>query len=196
MKIRWMGKFDGNEESLPHGAHLPGAVQFREMDVKKLGVVMNLVAIPLMILTLAIVCLRGGGMAVISSPGWLLGCVLALVCLIPHEFLHAICFRENAYIYTYLQKGMLFVTGPESMSKGHFIFLCLLPNLVFGFLPFVLFLIFPSWIVLGVLGAFSIPMGVGDYYNVVNALTQMPKGAKTYMHGFHSYWYLPQAEAE
>ena len=45
---------------------------------------------------------------------------------------------------------------------------------------------------LGSLGAFSIAAGAGDYYNVFNALTQMPKGARTYMHGMHSYWYMPE----
>ena len=39
-------------------------------------------------------------------------------------------------------------------------------------------------------------MGSGDYYNIINALTQMPRGARTYLHGFHSYWYLPEEHAE
>ena len=34
-------------------------------------------------------------------------------------------------------------------------------------------------------------MGFGDYMNVFNALTQMPRGARTYLYGFHSYWYQP-----
>ena len=38
-------------------------------------------------------------------------------------------------------------------------------------------------------------MGIGDYYNIINALIQMPKGAKTYLYGFHSYWYLPEERA-
>ena len=95
-------------------------------------------------------------------------------------------------MYEYLSKGMLFVVGSERMSKARFVFMSMLPNLVFGFVPFLLFLINPSWTLLGTLGAFAIPMGAGDYYNVFNALTQMPKGAKTYMKGFHSYWYLPE----
>ncbi len=35
----------------------------------------------------------------------------------------------------------------------------------------------------------SIAMGFGDYINVFNALTQRPNGGKTYLNGFHSYWY-------
>ena len=42
--------------------------------------------------------------------------------------------------------------------------------------------------------AVCLSMGTGDYYNVFNALTQMPKGAKTYLDGFHSWWFLPETE--
>ena len=106
------------------------------------------------------------------------------------------CFRKEAYIYTNLKNGMLFVVAPEDMSKSHFIVMSLMPNLIFGFVPFLLYLIFPQLGFLGILGATSIPMGIGDYYNIINALTQMPKGARTYLHGFHSYWYLPEEQAE
>ena len=86
--------------------------------------------------------------------------------------------------------GMLFVVGIEDMSKARFVFMSLLPNLVFGWIPYILFLIHPQWMFLGVLGAISIPMGIGDYYNVYNCLTQVPKGALVYLSGMHSYWYV------
>lgn len=35
MKLHYKGKYDGKEESLPHGEHRPGAVQFREPEPKK-----------------------------------------------------------------------------------------------------------------------------------------------------------------
>ena len=68
--------------------------------------------------------------------------------------------------------------------------LSLLPNLVFGIIPYVLFLLNHDWLLLGAVGAFCTSMGFGDYINVFNALTQMPKGSKTYLNGFHSYWYV------
>ena len=33
--------------------------------------------------------------------------------------------------------------------------------------------------------------GCADYYNVKNALRQMPKGARCYLYKFNSYWYMP-----
>lgn len=198
MRIMWKGKFDGNEESLPHGEQKPNAVKFKEIDdIKKLGLVLNLLSVPLMIVTYAIVVLRGG-FDVILEHFWIYwaGILAAIACLIPHEFIHAMCFRKEAYIYTNLKNGMLFVVAPEDMSKSHFIVMSLMPNLIFGFVPLLLYLIFPQLGFLGILGATAIPMGIGDYYNIINALTQMPRGARTYLHGFHSYWYLPEEHAE
>ena len=58
--------------------------------------------------------------------------------------------------------------------------------------PFLAGMLFPRLLYFLVLGALTIGMGFGDYYNVHNALTQMPKGARTYLYGFHSFWYLPE----
>ena len=185
MKLIYKGKFNGDPASIPHGEHKPDAVPFREIqNFKTLSLVMNVAAIVLLVPLFALLFLRGGGKAYSF-----LGCLLALLTLIPHEFLHAICFRETVYLYR--GGGLLFVTGPEDMSKLRFVFLSLLPNLVFGFVPFVLFLIAPQWSIFGSMGALCICMGVADYYNVINALTQMPKGARTYIYGMNSYWYLP-----
>ena len=186
MKIIYKGKYDGNPESLPHREHQPGAVQFKEFDEKGLSIFASILALVIMVGLLVVLSMRGGGEAYNN-----IGFLLFLLTLFPHEFLHAICFKEEVCVYTNWSKGMLFVVGPETMSKGRFIFMSLLPNILFGFVPFLLFLVNPNWGVLGTWGAFAIGAGAGDYYNVFNALTQMPKGARTYLYQFHSYWYMP-----
>ena len=190
MRFHYQGKFSGEPNDLPTGMHEPNAVAFKEIqDPKKLSLVANGISILIAAVTLGIYFFYGG-----LKPFHPLGAILSVVTLVPHEFLHALCFKEDVYMYNYLSKGMLFVMGPERMSKARFVFMSMFPNLVFGFIPFLLFLIKPSWTLLGTLGGISIPMGAGDYYNVFNALTQMPKGAKTYLYGFHSYWYMPKTE--
>ena len=192
MIFHYMGKFNGDPETLPNGAHHPGATIYREPDEKKLPIVANVGALILSLITMTAFVLRGltshGG-----NRGWqvLLGFALAMVALAPHEFLHALCFRRDVYMYTWLSKGMLFVFGPEPMTRARFTFMSLLPNLAFGFIPFILFVIHPEWVVLGALGALSIPSGFADYMNVFNCLTQVPRGGFTYMHGIHTYWYKP-----
>ena len=190
MKLHYKGKFNLDPASLPHGEHQPGAVPFKEAeDSRALALLANGIAIGIIAVLYIILFLRGGT-AVFAGSLW--GALLALATLFPHEFLHGICFKGDVYLYTNLKQGMLFVVGPETMSKSRFIFMSLLPNIVFGLIPFVLFLVFPSLSALGVMGALALGMGAGDYYNVFNAVTQMPKGARTYLYGFHSYWYLPK----
>ena len=65
---------------------------------------------------------------------------------------------------------MLFVVGPETMSKKRFIGMSMLPNIVFGILPYIIGMIYPNLIFFTALGIFATGMGAGDYYNVFNAL--------------------------
>lgn len=191
MKLHYQGKYDLNPESLPHGEHVPNAVPFREaQDTKTLALGANIAAIAIMAVLAVPACLRWNGD--IHPVQSMLGCILPMLTLFPHELLHAVCFRGDVYLYTNWSQGMLFVEGPETMSKGRFIFMSLLPNLVFGILPYLAGLAFPQFQLLTVFGAISAGMGAGDYYNVFNAATQMPRGARTYLYGFHSFWYLPE----
>ena len=193
MKLHYKGKYDLNPESLPHGEHMPGAVKFKEAESsKQMAIIGNVLAVVLMIVFAIPAVWRAKPYIADSIWQMPLGCFASLVTLFPHEFLHAICFKEDVYLYTNMKQGMLFVVGPETMSKGRFIFMSLLPNLVFGFLPYCIGMIFPQMGFFLALGCLSIGMGAGDYYNVFNALRQMPKGAKTYLYQFNSYWYMPE----
>ena len=126
--------------------------------------------------------------AYINTIHFAAGCLAALLALFPHELLHAVCFKQDVYLYTNRKQGLLFVVGPEPMSKQRFILMCLLPNLLLGFLPYIVGLSFPQLVFLAAFGATCIGSGFGDYYNIINALTQMPKGAKTYLYQMHSFF--------
>lgn len=197
MKLIYKCKYDGNESSLPAREHPPGAVQFQEPDsMKKLAVIANIIALVISVLCIALLYLRADGAGILDKIGrnnsrFLIGFILSMLSAYPHEILHAICFRETVYFYTNWRQGLLFVVGTEDMTKARFVFMSLLPNLLFGFLPFIAYMIWPQLTVLGAMGALAIGMGAGDYINVFNALTQIPRGARTYMHGMHSYWYIP-----
>lgn len=188
MKLHYKGKYNLDPNSLPYKPHQEGAVPFKEAkDIETMAVIANTIA-ALILIPLGVVLYLRYGFAVFENI--IIGGVLALLCTFPHELLHAICFKDDVYLYTNLKHGMLFVVGPETMSKGRFIFMSLLPNLVFGFIPYFIALMMPSLAVIGVFGALSISMGAGDYYNVFNAATQMPKGARTYLYQFNSYWFM------
>lgn len=194
MKLIYKGKYNGDENSLPHGEHMPGAVRFKEADnMTDFAKRINGLALLLSIVCFAIVGVR---IAMADVPFSLFsligGYLLSMLAVFPHEIIHGLCFREEVELYTNWKQGMLFVTGSEHFTKTRFILMSLMPNLVFGFVPFLLFLVNPQLDLLGMMGAYAIGMGAGDYYNVYNALTQVPKNGMVYNVGFHSYWYVPE----
>ncbi|MGM9946424.1 DUF3267 domain-containing protein [Floccifex sp.] len=187
MELIVKGRFNGDVNSLPSGQlkNHPNATCFKEFDnINTFSLVLNIASLFLLIGLYILMCLRIHGLASLFNTGT----ILSIICLLPHEFLHAICFQETVYLY--IGKGILFVTGTEVMSRNRFIFMSLLPNLVFGFIPFFIFLIDPSHTILGALGLFSISAGIGDYYNVFNALRQVPKNGKCFMEKQHTYWFV------
>ena len=191
--IYFMGKFSGDENDLPmREEHRPGAVRFKEPEnMNKLAIVANVLSIVIMataIILLFARCFTVGKFSGISVWAY----ILPLGTLYPHEIIHGLCFKGKAYMYTNLKQGMMFVTGGEDFTKTRFIIMSLMPNIVFGFLPYIIFMVNPEWVSLGMFGALCISMGAGDYINVFNAATQMPKGSLCYMHGFGTWWYMPQ----
>lgn len=180
MKLHYMGKFNLDPDSLPQAEHKPGAVEFKEADsMKKLSVIANTVACIILVILGAAAFFRIVPVAEPKSATitWFAALLGSIVIIFPHELLHALCFKKDVYLYTNLKQGMLFVIGTETMSKGRFIFMSMLPNIIFGIVPYVIGMICTS-------------MGAGDYYNVFNAIRQVPKNARVYMSGMRSYWYV------
>ena len=193
MKLHYRGKYNLDPATLPTCKHHPNAVKFKEVDsTKELAVIANGIAIALMILLSIPVYLKYKGLLFDYFDEMMVGVMLSLLTMFPHELIHALCFKEDVYLYTNFKQGLLFVVGCETMSKQRFIFMSLLPNIVFGFLPYMISFLGIQYLTLAVLGVIAIGMGAGDYYNVFNALIQMPKGARTYLYQMNSYWYIPE----
>lgn len=193
MKLHYRGKYNLDPTTLPTCKHQPNAVKFKEVDsTKELADIANGIAIALMILLSIPVYLKYKGPLFDYFDEMMVGAMLPLLTMFPHELIHALCFKEDVYLYTNFKQGLLFVVGCETMSKQRFIFMSLLPNIVFGFLPYMISFLGIQYLTLAVLGVIAIGMGAGDYYNVFNALIQMPKGARTYLYQMNSYWYIPE----
>ena len=190
MIFHYGGKYKSEKDLEDKGRVHDNATPFREPDLKVFAVIANGGSI--LILAVLVAALWIIAKPDLRSLGIQMGIAafISILLLLPHEFLHAICFKEDVYLYFNPKAMLAFVYGPESMSKSRFIFMSLLPNIVLGLVPYLLFLFHPNWLLCGLVGAFSMGMGFGDYINVFHALTQMPKGATTYLYGFHSYWYI------
>lgn len=194
MKLHYRGKYNLD----PGQPYQPVSINRMLLNLKKLTQQKSLllllmgIAIALMILLAIPVYLKYKGLLFDYFDEMMVGAMLPLLTMFPHELIHALCFKEDVYLYTNFKQGLLFVVGCETMSKHRFIFMSLLPNIVFGFLPYMISFLGIQYLTLAVLGVIAIGMGAGDYYNVFNALIQMPKGARTYLYQMNSYWYIPE----
>ena len=162
--------------------------------MKKLSIIANTVACIILVILGAAAFFRIVPVAEPKSATitWFAALLGSIVIIFPHELLHALCFKKDVYLYTNLKQGMLFVVGTETMSKGRFIFMSMLPNIIFGIVPYVIGMIFPKLIFMTMFGMICTSMGAGDYYNVFNAIRQVPKNGRVYMSGMRSYWYLEE----
>lgn len=189
MKLHYQGKFNGDPTTLINQRQVAGATKFKEPNLIMFSLLSNTISIFILVALAIIANIHAG-----KNSFNVTGMILAFISLFPHEVVHALCFKGDVYLYTALSKGLLFVVGSEDMNKGKFIFMCLLPNIAFGLIPFIIFLINPVLTVFGTLGVFAIAFGAGDYMNAINALIQMPRNAVTYMYQQNSYWYIPKSD--
>ncbi len=191
MKIIYRGYF--KKEKLPIADLPEHAVKFKEPSSQtKLYLVSSLFLVPSLLLVALFVHLKQIilGSATNELTSW--GILAAVLAVVPHEFLHAICFKRASVVHVFLMAGGMCVCCTDPVSKARFIFMSLLPNLVFGVLPLIVWLFVPYSAFsnhLYTFGVISLLCGVGDYMNVFNALVQMPKGSIQQLSGFNSYWY-------
>lgn len=191
MKLIYKGKYNGEIEEFASAKNIKNATKYKEADSleemsKIITLPANIIQALLLVIVFAIAGVDDGTMFTL-----IIAFIASLFTMILHELLHGVCFKKKVYLYTNLKQLMLFVVGEDHLSKWMFIFMCMLPNIVFGFIPYILFLINSKWVFLGMLGAMCISYGMGDYYNVWNTIRQVPKNGLVFAKGHNSYWYIP-----
>ena len=201
-KIRYMGKFESYDD-LPVADLPDNAVMYKEVDsIEKLSRIGTVIGLAVSIPAILIVLIkRDFDVMSIFYDGTdciFIGVILQLLSLIPHELIHGLTFPAGADVQFWqaLRKGALFVTSTEPMKKSRFIGMSLAPNIVFGVIPILIYVIFPITSVtraLMTLGILSVMSAGGDLYNVYNTLRQVPNGAYVVLSGIHTYWYCKQA---
>ena len=117
MIFHYAGKYNGDESSLPYKEHHPNATPFKEPeDTKKLSLIANggcilimgILAIPFLILGIEYIP---------DNAIWMMiGGICGGLFLLPHELLHAICYKKDVYMYNDLAHGLMFVVGTEDIA--------------------------------------------------------------------------------
>ena len=201
MKLVWRGKFSDNAELGLSSALPDHATKFREPDTLGKFLIRALVFIfPVLILVLLFSMLKAriyGVHSMVIGKGSLVGVILAMLSLVPHELMHAALYPFDAPVEVwYSPKHMAaFVYCSAPVSRNRFILLGLFPNLVLGLIPMVVWVFVPLRLVflnnnLFVFAFVNILSGIGDYLNVYNAYRQVPKDGIVQNSGIHSYWYV------
>jgi len=138
----------------------------------------------------------------LSIRGSLIGVLIYLFSIPLHELIHALAFGKGHIVELFIAPKQLamFVTSTMPITKNQFIFVSLIPNIILGWIPLLVWMILPhnesySNILL-TFSILSVLVGVGDYLNVFNTIRQMPKGSMHQLSGFNSYWYMPQLHKE
>ena len=196
MKLIYKGKYKGIVEEFESSKSIKNATKYEEADsleemTKIITIPANILQFILLVIVLIIVGFDNFEHTLFML---IISFLLSLLTMIPHELLHGICYKNKVYLYTNLKQLMLFVVGEDHLTKYKFIFMCLLPNIIFGFIPYILFCINSKLILLGFFGAMCISYGMGDYYNVWNTVRQVPKDGLVFSKGHNSYWYVPKSK--
>lgn len=127
---------------------------------------------------------------VFSLVGILIGCVLAL----PHELIHGLCFPKGSQVklYQMMRPSRIFVTCAQPMSKARFVFLSLVPAIVLGLIPLLIwFFISPYsfWArTIFSIGFMSIITSGRDYMHIIKVLGEAPPFARIVMSGARIYY--------
>ncbi|MBR0137982.1 MAG: DUF3267 domain-containing protein, partial [Erysipelotrichaceae bacterium] len=127
MKLTYKGKFNGDPNVLPQDEleKHPDAVEFKEIkDYKKFVWFMNGLSLVILLIFTALFFFVQIKMGVFNPKGAYIGFLCSILTLLPHELLHAICFKGEVFLY-WMNSGA-FVTCTEPISKRRFIFMSLL----------------------------------------------------------------------
>ena len=192
------GKYK-SEDELPQREHEEGSVAFKEPEsMLKLSIIANGIAVLLFIPLFAIMLTRYTPKYMFYDCGAYSGAavIMSLLSMFVHEYIHGIFMPGEVYMYDNLKMGLLFVTTKENMSKWQFIIMSFMPTLILGVIPFAMSFVINGKIAvfLRYFGIINFVSGSGDFINIFNSLTQMPKGSYTYLYGTKSFWFMPKGE--
>ena len=200
--IKYGGKITDEKKLIGNDKLPKEAVQYKEgkeiNDLFKLGfTIMIPIMIPIMIIT--IIRLEGikAKIKIDTKTLIIIICAYILYKILKyvHEFIHGILYpiKSEKRICKY-SGGAFFLYCTTIISKTRSIIISLAPMIILGIIPFIIWLfvadkmditicityVFLTWIM--------IFFCMGDVANVYNTIKQVPKNAKVFNFGFHSYW--------
>ena len=192
MKLVWKGFM--NEQNLFVYPSLPP-------DAKKLSSdsgnwVMYLLVIPVLLIAYAGIKLRLSYTTGVMFTRWapLAGVALALPFLIVHELIHAVCCPRSITILAYITTAGLCLIPDSPLKKRDYIMMAVMPAIVLGICPFLIWLLIPelSVSISSILFGFSLgnlSVCIGDIYNTILAVIKMTPKSVLITSGKDCYYF-------
>lgn len=192
MKIVWKGFM--NEHNLFTFSDLPE-------DAKKLTSEKNAWAMYLLIIPVLIIAYIGIRLRLLYVAGpmfakWalLVGVILSLPFLVVHEFIHAVCCSKTPEIFLYVTPAGICLIPTSPLSKRRYIVMSMMPTVVLGICPFLIWLFAPGLNVQtgSILFGFalgSLSMCIGDIYNAIHAIIKMSSKSVLVTSGKDCYYF-------
>ena len=203
--IHFMGEYVSDEQLITRKEIPAEAVEFGIVDdLKKEFGRGLLILMPLFVTMVALTYLkiRNYDYRLKFDLHFFLAFVLVCVLLTPltriHEIIHALCYPIDALktIWHSKKDGAYFIYCEEIISRNRWLVVLLMPMLVLGVLPFVLWLLLPRLLPMPYDLAFAILcwlltiMAMGDVANVWHVIKEVPKGADVFNYGLMRSFYI------
>ena len=204
--IEYKGKLEGDIEQISSNKPMPdGSVMFKEPETSDKAFAMGvLIASPMLLIMffagIARMILAYRGISGIKFgygiAAFMIAMILTYVSQYIHEYIHAFAMPKavKKQIYVMPQNQMLFVYVEDCVPKANFLISVLAPAVILGIIPYIIWFIItpilPIYVSIGMV-MYSFIMttcAIGDYLNAFNCIRQVPKGAKVFNRGWHSYW--------
>lgn len=198
-----MGNYK-SEEQLIKGEALPeGSIQFKEgTSLNEVFLKSFIIMLPIILLMIVISLKRCSQLNREISIDisflivFIMTCIMCRILIYVHEIIHAIFYSRYAEktIWKNLKQGVFFLYCNESVSKIRFIIINIAPSIILGIIPFIIWIFLIPFINIKVglswllISWYMTIFSMGDYFNIYNAIKQVPKEGIIFNYGMHSYW--------
>ena len=176
MKLIWKGKMTTDNLFIPD--NIPDSAKM--LSSEKYTWLAYLLVVPILAIAYAGIVIRRPYVVGIAfnKIAFFIGVGMSIVFLVVHELIHALCCPRDTTVFVYLTSSGIGCVPACGLKKKRYLLVALMPTIVLGVIPFIIWICFPGMnvIISSILFAFSIgslSMCVGDIYNAFLAAFKM-----------------------
>lgn len=200
LNIKFKGIYEDEEQIKETSKLHKNSTKFEEeQTIKEFGKRSTLFVTPLIVIMIiiALIVSEINNVKFELNPVELIIGVLILIPLaILVQLIHALTYPKEAEKNFYLIKkdlGIILLSNTP-VTKRRYILLCIMPTIILSFIPYIIMLIFMKYLPVKLVNYIYIDsiainiLTAGALLTAYRTIKQVPKDAKVFNHGYHSYW--------